>query len=165
MVHILGKVNPVHTLPYYLFKTTFNNIFTYTARSSKWCPFFMFPIKMCRHFYSLPCMPHAPPWSSHPNYIWSGVHKLSSLYSLLQNSVFSSIFGQNVKYKMSKFNEIHSVVSEPQHADQGARLIERSLRIPRTDKMHLAHKFCSNVSTINRFKHGESKHFWCQFIC
>lgn len=57
---------------------------------------------------------------------------------------------------MSKFNEIHSVVSELKHADQGIQfMIERSLGVPRTDKMHLAYKFCSDVSTINRIKHCE----------
>jgi len=67
---------------------------------------------------------------------------------------------------MSKLKEIHSVVSELQHADQArGLLIERSLGVPRTDNMDLEYKLCSDVSTINRIKHGEFNNFWRNFIC
>jgi hypothetical protein len=67
---------------------------------------------------------------------------------------------------MSKFKEIHLVVSEVQHADQATRLlIERSLGVPLTDNMHLEYKLCSDVSTINRIKRDDFNNFWRNFIC
>jgi hypothetical protein len=61
---------------------------------------------------------------------------------------------------MSKFNKIHSVVSELQHADQETRLLmERSLGVPCIDNNHLEYKFCFDVSTLTESNMANSTNF------
>jgi len=64
LVHILIHIDPVHILPSYLFKISFN-LYSHLCLGLPSDLFLQdFPLKVCMHFSTLPFMLHTPPISS-----------------------------------------------------------------------------------------------------
>jgi hypothetical protein len=53
LVPIMSQINPVHALPFTLYKINYNITLPTTPRSSKQYPFFRVPIKALYAFYFL----------------------------------------------------------------------------------------------------------------
>jgi hypothetical protein len=67
LVPILSKLNPVYTLPHFLFKIHYNSTFPFLPRSSMWPALFTFSNLNClciSHSSHARCMPYLsnPPW-------------------------------------------------------------------------------------------------------
>jgi hypothetical protein len=66
LVPILSYMNPLHTLPPYLFKIHFNIILPSMPGFQVVCTIQVFWQKFCKHLSLLPCVLHVPP----PNFPW-----------------------------------------------------------------------------------------------
>jgi hypothetical protein len=72
LISILSQIDPIHTIPSYLFKIHFNIVHSFTSWSSKWYLSFWLShqhpicIPLLPHLCYMPCTSH-PPWDSKPS--------------------------------------------------------------------------------------------------